>query len=90
MLSESLQAVVAQTLLKKVGGGRVAAQEILIASAAVRNMIREDKVAQIYSALQSGAALGMQTLDQHLSQLVASGVVELSVARQQARHPDAL
>lgn len=89
MLSESLQAVVAQTLLKKVGGGRVAAHEILVASAAVRNMIREDKVAQIYSALQSGAAQGMQTLDQHLRQLVANGVVEAEVARQQARHPEA-
>lgn len=90
MLSESLQAVVAQTLLKKIGGGRVAAHEILVGTAAVRNMIREDKVAQIYSALQSGAAVGMQTLDQHLQQLVASGRIEPAVARQQARHPESI
>merc|ERR1712000_276003 len=63
MLSESLQAVISQTLMKKMGGGRVAAHEILIATSAVRNLVREDKVAQIYSAIQTGGALGMQTLN---------------------------
>ena len=72
MLSESLQAVVSQTLLKKVGGGRVAAQEIMMCTPALRNLIREDKVAQIYSAIQTGAQHGMNTLDQALEALVAS------------------
>jgi twitching motility protein PilT len=63
MLSESLQAVVSQTLLKKVGGGRVAAHEIMIGTSAIRNLIREDKIAQMYSAIQTGAGVGMQTLD---------------------------
>ena len=88
MLSESLQAVVSQTLLKKIGGGRAAAHEILIGTSAVRNMIREDKIPQIYSALQSGAAVGMQTLDQHLLQLVNSGVIEPAIAALQARAPE--
>lgn len=72
MLSETLRAVVSQTLLSKNGGGRVAAQEILLCNAAVRNLIREDKVAQIYSAMQTGAQEGMHTLDAHLQELVAS------------------
>jgi len=63
MLSESLQAVVSQTLLKKVGGGRVAAHEIMIGTSAIRNLIREDKIAQMYSAIQTGQSVGMQTLD---------------------------
>ncbi len=66
MLSESLRAVIAQTLLKKTGGGRVAAHEIMIGTPAIRNLIREDKVAQMYSAIQTGQAYGMQTLDQNL------------------------
>lgn len=70
MLSESLQAVVAQTLLKKSGGGRVAALEIMICTGAIRNLIREDKVAQMYSSIQTGQGKGMQTLDQHLTELV--------------------
>jgi twitching motility protein PilT len=70
MLSETLRAVVSQTLLPKVGGGRVAAQEILLCNAAVRNLIREDKVAQIYSAMQTGVKEGMHTLDAHLQELV--------------------
>ena len=70
MLSESLQAVVSQTLMKKNGGGRVAAHEIMMGTAAIRNLIREDKVAQMYSAIQTGGALGMQTLDQCLQGLV--------------------
>lgn len=63
MLSESLQSVISQTLIKKIGGGRVAAHEIMIGTPAIRNLIREDKVAQMYSAIQTGGSLGMQTLD---------------------------
>ncbi|WP_445011318.1 type IV pilus twitching motility protein PilT [Vreelandella stevensii] len=85
MLSESLQAVISQTLLKRQGGGRVAAHEILIATAAVRNLIREDKVAQIYSAIQTGGALGMQTLDASLTRLVKEGVVTLGDAQARAK-----
>ncbi|KTD22600.1 type IV pilus twitching motility protein PilT [Legionella londiniensis] len=81
MLSESLQAVVAQTLLKKTGGGRVAALEIMICNAAIRNLIREDKVAQMYSAIQTGQAQGMMTLDQHLVQLVNSNLIARQTAR---------
>ena len=75
MLSESLQAVVSQALLKRTGSGRIAAWEIMIGTPAIRNLIREDKVAQMYSAIQTGGAHGMQTLDQHLSQLVKAGLV---------------
>ncbi|NQY25848.1 MAG: type IV pilus twitching motility protein PilT [Piscirickettsiaceae bacterium] len=70
MLSESLRAVISQTLLKKVGGGRIAAHEIMIATPAIRNLIREAKVPQMYSAIQTGGAVGMQTLDQCLQDLV--------------------
>lgn len=86
MLSESLQAVIAQTLLKRLGGGRVAAHEILIATAAVRNLIREGKVSQIYSAIQTGGNLGMQTLDAALAQLVAGNIVAHEEAESQARN----
>ncbi|MDT0593456.1 type IV pilus twitching motility protein PilT [Glaciecola petra] len=75
MLSESLRAVISQTLLKKVGGGRVAAHEIMIGIPAVRNLIREDKVPQMYSVIQTGQQHGMQTMDQCLQKLVAQGVV---------------
>ncbi|PXX94800.1 type IV pilus twitching motility protein PilT [Halomonas sp. LBP4] len=85
MLSESLQAVVSQALVKRQGGGRVAAHEILIATAAVRNLIREDKVAQIYSAIQTGGNLGMQTLDASLSRLVADNVVARDEAQAKAK-----
>ncbi len=85
MLSESLQAVISQALLKRQGGGRVAAHEILIATSAVRNLIREDKVAQIYSALQTGGNLGMQTLDSALSRLVADNVVAREEAQAKAK-----
>ncbi len=81
MLSESLQAVVAQTLLKKVGGGRVAALEIMICNSAIRNLIREDKVAQMYSSIQTGQAQGMMTLDQHLGQLVNMNLIARTTAR---------
>ena len=88
MLSESLQAVISQTLLKKVGGGRAAAHEILIGTAAIRNLIREDKVAQMYSAIQTGGALGMQTLDQCLHHLVEQRLISLDIAKEKAKLPD--
>ena len=90
MLSESLKAVVSQTLLKKQGGGRVAAHEIMIGTDAIRNLIREDKVAQMYSAIQTGQAHGMQTLDQNLKELLSRGVVSLEDARKKAAKPDSL
>jgi len=89
MLSESLRAVIAQTLLKKIGGGRVAAHEIMIGTPAIRNLIREDKVAQMYSAIQTGQSIGMQTLDQCLQDLVAKGVVSKQDAKQKAKNKDA-
>jgi twitching motility protein PilT len=88
MLSESLQAVVSQTLLKKIGGGRVAAHEIMIGTPAIRNLIREDKVAQMYSSIQTGASVGMQTLDQCLQNLVGKGLVSRESARSKAKIPD--
>ena len=88
MLSESLRAVIAQTLLKKIGGGRVAAHEILIATPAIRNLIRENKVAQMYSAIQTGQSIGMQTLDQCLQDLVAKGVVSKQDAKMKATNKD--
>ncbi|WXL25362.1 type IV pilus twitching motility protein PilT [Ectopseudomonas mendocina] len=88
MLSESLQAVISQTLLKKIGGGRVAAHEIMIGTPAIRNLIREDKVAQMYSAIQTGGSLGMQTLDSCLKGLVAKGVVSRDAAREKAKTPE--
>ena len=84
MLSESLRAVVSQSLLKKTGGGRIAAHEIMIGTPAIRNLIREDKVAQMYSSIQTGQALGMQTLDQCLQDLVAKGIVSKKIARHKA------
>ena len=90
MLSESLKAVISQTLMKKIGGGRVAAHEIMIGTPAIRNLIREDKVAQMYSAIQTGQNVGMQTLDQNLKTLLASGVVAKDEAMRKAAHPDAL
>ena len=88
MLSESLQAVISQTLLKKVGGGRVAAHEIMIGTPAIRNLIREDKVAQMYSAIQTGGALRMQTLDQCLHNLVEQRVISNEIAKEKAKIPD--
>lgn len=75
MLAESLHAVVTQVLVKGIQGGRVAAYEIMIATPAIKNLIREGKVAQMYSALQTGAAFGMQTLEQGLRNLVEQRVV---------------
>ena len=90
MLSESLKAVISQTLMKKIGGGRVAAHEIMIGTPAIRNLIREDKVAQMYSAIQTGQNVGMQTLDQNLKTLLASGIVAKDEAKRKAAHPDTL
>jgi twitching motility protein PilT len=89
MLSESLQAVISQTLLKtKDGNGRVAAHEIMIGTPAIRNLIREAKVAQMYSAIQTGSNVGMQTLDQNLTDLVRRNVISSSAARYAAKIPD--
>jgi len=88
-LSESLQAVISQTLCKtKDGQGRVAAHEIMLGTSAIRNLIREDKVAQMYSAIQTGGALGMQTMDQCLATLVQKGVVSREIAREKAKIPE--
>ncbi len=84
MLSESLQAVISQTLLKKVSGGRTAAWEIMVGTPAIRNLIREAKVAQMYSAIQTGRKDGMQTLDQHLEELVSKGLITRQIARTKA------
>lgn len=88
MLSESLRAVISQSLLKKIGGGRVAANEIMIGTPAIRNLIREDKVAQMYSAIQTGAGHGMITMDQCLQNLVKQKVVTTESAREQAKVPE--
>ncbi|NVK39243.1 MAG: type IV pilus twitching motility protein PilT [Gammaproteobacteria bacterium] len=88
MLSESLQGVISQTLLKKKGGGRVAAHEIMVGTPAIRNLIREDKVAQMYSAIQTGSALGMTTMDQSLKTLVQKGIITPEAAREKAKSPE--
>lgn len=84
MLSESLQAVICQTLVKKIGGGRAAALEIMIGTPAVRNLIREDKIAQMVTAIQTGSESGMCTLDQYLQGLVTKGVIDKTAARDAA------
>jgi len=84
MLSESLRAVISQTLIKKVGGGRVAAHEIMIGTPAIRNLIREDKIAQMYSAIQTGMSNGMQTMDQCLQNLVNRGMITKQAAMEKA------
>ena len=88
MLSESLQAVISQTLMKKMGGGRIAAHEIMIGTSAIRNLIREDKIAQMYSSIQTGGSLGMQTLDQCLERLLQKGLISREAARAKAKMPD--
>jgi twitching motility protein PilT len=88
MLSESLKSVISQTLLKKVGGGRVAAHEIMIGTPAIRNLIREAKIAQMYSAIQTGQAHGMQTLDQNLKEYLAKGLITKQDARSKAANKD--
>ncbi len=89
MLSESLRAVISQTLLKKIGGGRVAAHEIMVGVPAIRNLIREDKIAQMYSVIQTGAAHGMQTMDQCLLNLVNRGVITKQDALAKAQDKNA-
>ncbi|MFM9902055.1 MAG: type IV pilus twitching motility protein PilT [Polaromonas sp.] len=89
MLSESLQAVISQTLCKtKDGTGRVAAHEIMLGTSAIRNLIREAKVAQMYSSIQTGNSVGMQTLDQNLTELVKRNVISASEARGKAKIPE--
>ena len=89
MLSESMVAVISQTLCKlKDGSGRVAAYEIMIGTPAIRNLIREAKVAQMYSSIQTGTGMGMQTLDQHLTDLVRRNVISASEARSKAKSPE--
>ena len=84
MLSESLRAVISQTLLKKIGGGRIAAHEIMIGTPAIRNLIREGKIAQMYSAIQTGQGSGMYTLDQNLAELMSKGLINKEEARYRA------
>ena len=85
MLSESLRAVISQALLKKIGGGRTAAWEIMVGTPAIRNLIREDKVAQMYSAIQTGQQSGMMTLDQHLQDLVKRTLITRQQAKEYAK-----
>ncbi|MEA3404307.1 MAG: type IV pilus twitching motility protein PilT [Pseudomonadota bacterium] len=88
MLSESLKAVIAQTLLKKIDGGRVAAYEIMLGTSPIRNLIREDKIAQINSTIQTSNRIGMQTLDQDLARLVKENQISLETARTKATNKD--
>ena len=89
MLSESLVAVISQSLCKlKDGSGRVAAHEIMIATSAIKNLIRENKIAQMYSSIQTGSSLGMQTLDQNLADLVRRNVIAAGEARAKAKFPE--
>ena len=89
MLSESLQAVISQTLCKtKDGQGRVAAHEIMLGTSAIRNLIREAKVAQMYSTIQTSNSVGMQTLDQNLTDLVRRNVISAAEARGKAKIPE--
>jgi len=89
MLSESLRAVISQTLLKKIGGGRVAAHEIMLGTPAIRNLIRENKIAQMYSAIQTGQSIGMQTLDQNLQEMLTRGLISKDEASKKAANKDA-
>ncbi len=89
MLSESIRAVISQTLLKtKDGAGRCAAHEIMIGTPAIRNLIRENKIAQMYSAIQTGRQIGMQTLDQNLQELVQRNIISSAEARGKAANKD--
>ncbi len=90
MISSSLQAIISQTLLKRVQGGRVAAHEILVGTNAIRSMIKENKLAQMRSALQTGASDGMQTLDQGLQKLMTLGHITRDVAMKKADNPQAI
>ena len=89
MLSESLVAVISQTLCKlKDGSGRVAAHEIMLGTSAIRNLIREAKVAQMYSTIQTSNSVGMQTLDQNLTDLVRRNIISPAEARSKAKIPE--
>ena len=88
MLSESLRAVISQTLLKKIGGGRCAAHEIMIGTPAIRNLIRENKVAQMYSVIQTSQNVGMQTLDQCMLDMVRARQIHIDEARSSAVNKD--
>ncbi|HJO35856.1 MAG: type IV pilus twitching motility protein PilT [Pseudomonadota bacterium] len=88
MLSESLQAVISQALIKRLNGGRVAAHEIMIGTPAIRNLIRENKIAQMYSSIQTGQQHGMQTLDQNLKELVRNNLISREAGRRKAAHPE--
>ncbi|HSH87025.1 MAG TPA: ATPase, T2SS/T4P/T4SS family, partial [Methylophilus sp.] len=91
MLSESLRAVISQTLCKtKDEQGRVAAHEIMIGTPAIRNLIRENKIAQMYSAIQTGQNVGMQTLDQNLQDLVKRNIISAGEARTKAANRDSI
>jgi twitching motility protein PilT len=89
MISESIRAIISQTLCKtKDGSGRAAAHEIMVGTPAIRNLIRENKIAQMYSAIQTGRQLGMQTLDQNLQELVQRNVISMAEARGKAANKD--
>ncbi len=90
MLSESLRAVISQTLLKRIGGGRIAAHEIMIGIPAIRNLIREDKIARMYSVIQTGMIHGMQTMDQCLKQMVSRGQISVQDAKIKATDPNSI
>ena len=90
MLAESLEAVITQTLLKKEGGGRIAAYEIMLGTPAIRNLIRENKTAQMYSTMQTSQHVGMQTLDAHLDHLLKKGLISRQTAKDIALYPDKL
>jgi twitching motility protein PilT len=81
MLSESLQAVICETLVRRIAGGRVAALEVMMGTPAIRNLIREDKIAQMYSTMQMSSNVGMCTLDQYLQGLVAKNIIDYAIAR---------
>jgi twitching motility protein PilT len=87
MLSEGLRAVISQTLMKKKGGGRIAAHEIMLGTPAIRNLVRENKIAQMYSSIQTGQKDGMQTLEQCLRDLVKRGLIDPNEARRKANKP---
>ena len=90
LLSESLRAGISQTLLKRIGGGRIAAHEIMIGIPAIRNLIREDKIAQMYSVIQTGMIHGMQTMDQCLKQMVSRGQISVQDAKIKATDPNSI
>jgi twitching motility protein PilT len=80
--------VISQTLMKRIGGGRIAAHEIMIGTPAIRNLIREGKIAQMYSSIQTGQAAGMQTLDQNLKELLQKGLITKEEARFKSQNKD--